>query len=202
MGKVKLYLAAFLLITAAAFLLYSNIFDAAFVYDDVVFRDNPSIHITHPGQLLDILFDRDGWRRAGLIYRLDHPQLKRAGIIIGGLVILVFSYWTHERNRIWHDPVTLWEDNVKKSPNRARVRGNLGHFNLAAVYFNFRDYEKAESVIRKGISIWPISSELYGLLGVTLYHKGKQTSARAALSHALDLDSSNGMAQLYMNKLQ
>lgn len=201
---------------------------------------------------------------------------------------------------MWQDPVTLWEDNVKKSPNRARVHGNLGkayldkgqyekarlkfekvikldsrllgaydnlatiyidhfrqydraraylneairrnpdypspylnlgvinlhlrqlpeaiinfkkvleldpenhlgHFNLAAAYFNLRNYEEAVSIIKKGINIWPGSSKLYGLLGVTWYHKGERAKAEAALTRALDLDPSNGMAESYMKKLR
>ncbi len=48
-------------------MIYSNIFDAIFVYDDVVFRDNPQVHISRPGQALDILFDWEVWRRVGFM---------------------------------------------------------------------------------------------------------------------------------------
>jgi Tfp pilus assembly protein PilF len=237
---------------------------------------------------------------AGFIHGFKHSKLKKAGIASGILVILVFSYWTYERNHVWQDPVTLWEDNVKKSPNRARVHGNLGkayldkkqyekarlefekvikldsrllgaydnlatiyidhfrqydraraylneairrnpdypspylnlgvinlhlkqlpeaiinfkkvleldpenhlgHYNLAAACFNLRNYEEAVSIIKKGINIWPGSSKLYGLLGVTWYHKGEKAKAEAALTRALDLDPSNGMAEYYMKKLR
>ena len=236
---------------------------------------------------------------AGFICSLEHTQIKKAGIAFGILIILVFSYWTYERNLVWQDPVTLWADNVKKSPNRARVHGNLGkayldkgqyekarvefeevikldsrllgaydnlakiyidhfrqydraraylneairrnpdypspylnlgvinlhlrqlpeaiinfekvleldpenhlgHFNLAAAYFNLREYEEAVSILNNGISIWPKSSKLYGLLGVTWYHKGDSAKAEAALTHALDLDPTNKMAEYYMKKL-
>ena len=235
---------------------------------------------------------------AGFIYSLKHPKLKVC-IALSVLVILGLSYWTYERNRVWQDPVTLWEDNVKKSPNRARVHGNLGkayldkgeydkarfefekvieldptllgaydnlakihidhlkqygkareylleaikrnpdypspylnlgvinlhlrelpeaitnfnkaleldpenhlgHFNLAAAYFNLRDYEKAVSTLKKGISIWPRSSKLYGLLGVTFYHKEGRANAKKALTRALDLNPANGMALYYMKKI-
>ncbi|MCP4667781.1 MAG: hypothetical protein GY849_15615, partial [Deltaproteobacteria bacterium] len=46
---------------------------------------------------------------AGCIAAFEHPLLKKAGILMGILIALLFSYWTYERNRIWQDPVTLWE---------------------------------------------------------------------------------------------
>lgn len=65
--STKFCLIVLLLITAISFLIYSKILNAPFLYDDVVFRDNPMVHISRPGQLLDILFDWEVWRRVGFI---------------------------------------------------------------------------------------------------------------------------------------
>jgi tetratricopeptide (TPR) repeat protein len=45
-------------------------------------------------------------------------------------VILVAAAATYSRAEVWADPVSLWEDNVRKSPNKAR-----GHFNLGFAYY-------------------------------------------------------------------
>ncbi|MCP4668488.1 MAG: tetratricopeptide repeat protein, partial [Deltaproteobacteria bacterium] len=237
---------------------------------------------------------------AGSIAAFEHPLLKKAGILMGILIALLFSYWTYERNRIWQDPVTLWEDNVKKSPGKARVHGNLGkayldkglyekarlafertieldptllgaydnlatiyidhfrdygrareflyealnrnpdfpspylnlgvinlrlkelpeavkhfekvlaldphsrlgHYNLAAARFNQREYDKALSILKKGITLWPRSSMLYGLMGLTYYHKGERAHAGTALTRALELDPSNRMAGACLDKIR
>ncbi len=42
------------------------------------------------------------------------------------LIIITLLIATYERNSIWGNEVALWEDVVKKSPNKARPHHNLG----------------------------------------------------------------------------
>ena len=46
------YFPVYLLMPGTSHLLYSHILNAGFVFDDVVFRDNPMVHITRLGQVL------------------------------------------------------------------------------------------------------------------------------------------------------
>jgi len=85
---------------------------------------------------------------SGFIYTLEPLKLRKVGIAIAVSVILLFSYWTHERNLVWQNPLTLWEDNVKKSPNKARVHGNLGK-----AYLDKGEYEKARIEFEKAIKL-------------------------------------------------
>ena len=64
-------------------------------------------------------------------------------------VTLLFSYWTYERNKVWQDELTLWEDVQQKSPNKARANLNLG---LAYVEKN-RAVE-AVPVLKKALSLY------------------------------------------------
>jgi Flp pilus assembly protein TadD len=48
------------------------------------------------------------------------------------LLACVWSLWTYQRNVIWSDAVVMWEDNVEKSPAKARVHANLGSAYLAS----------------------------------------------------------------------
>jgi tetratricopeptide (TPR) repeat protein len=105
-------------------------------------------------------------------------ELSYFGLVI---IILIFSYWSYERNKVWQDAVALWEDNAEKSPNHAMVHGNLGraymgagqfdkalietekslqlnpqltgaYYNLATIYMDyFRDYEKAEKYLKEAL---------------------------------------------------
>ena len=40
-------------------------------------------------------------------------------------VVVLFAYWTYQRNEIWQDTVTFYSDGVEKSPQKARPRFNL-----------------------------------------------------------------------------
>jgi len=42
------------------------------------------------------------------------------------VVTAMLLMWTHERNRVWGDRLTLWADCAAKSPNSARSHNNLG----------------------------------------------------------------------------
>jgi len=42
-------------------------------------------------------------------------------------VVMLCALWTYERNKVWGDAVFLWEDCVKKSPQKARPFNNLGY---------------------------------------------------------------------------
>jgi len=42
------------------------------------------------------------------------------------LIIIAFLIASYSRNMIWKDDLSLWEDIVKKSPNKARGYNNLG----------------------------------------------------------------------------
>ena len=66
---------------------------------------------------------------------LGRPPSKGLRILSGGVVVLlagVWSHWTYQRNVVWSDPVALWEDNVEKSPAKARVHANMGSAYLSS----------------------------------------------------------------------
>jgi len=57
-------------------------------------------------------------------------RMQRTGktreIVLLVLAVAVLSGGTFLRNAIWHDNMTLWEDEVKKSLGKGRVHHNLG----------------------------------------------------------------------------
>jgi hypothetical protein len=48
-------------------------------------------------------------------------------IAVCAVILLMLGVWTLQRNRVYRSQVTLWEDNFRKSPNRARVCVNLAY---------------------------------------------------------------------------
>ncbi|MEO8370828.1 MAG: hypothetical protein ABI806_16715, partial [Candidatus Solibacter sp.] len=49
---------------------------------------------------------------------------------LAGAIVLALGFTTHARAEVWSDPVTLWQDTVRKSPNKFRP-----HFQLAFAYY-------------------------------------------------------------------
>ncbi|MCX7735723.1 MAG: tetratricopeptide repeat protein [Candidatus Kapabacteria bacterium] len=109
---------------------------------------------------------------------------------VAGAFILVFSILTYTRNEVWKDELTLWNDVVKKSPQKARAYNNRGveHFqnkdynqaladfskalelnpkyyhtykNLGILYFKVRQHDKAIELYNKFIELFPFDSDIY-----------------------------------------
>jgi tetratricopeptide (TPR) repeat protein len=86
-----------------------------------------------------------------LVFR-NYPEKSRIIIFtVSIFIIILFSIITIQRNQIWASEVTLWNDTLKKSPNKIRPIINLAHayttfgsFDLAIRY-----YEKAMSINSK-----------------------------------------------------
>jgi tetratricopeptide (TPR) repeat protein len=50
----------------------------------------------------------------------QHPEWIRAAIGIFAVVLIAEAAGTHQRNKVWHNEVTLWSDVAKKSPHNTR----------------------------------------------------------------------------------
>jgi tetratricopeptide (TPR) repeat protein len=64
------------------------------------------------------------------------------------LLCLVFTAGTIARNRIWSDELVMWQDVLEKSPNKARVRYNVGF-----IYYTKFKPEKALPYIVRAVEI-------------------------------------------------
>mgnify|MGYP001813782420 FL=1 len=69
----------------------------------------------------------------------------RAIIPIGSIIVLLslLTGLTQARNQVWLSELSLWEDAVKKSPNKARARNNYGR-GLYALNNTFSEEAKRE----------------------------------------------------------
>jgi len=78
-----------------------------------------------------------------------------------GILVLMFSAVTYQRNKIWLDEFTLWSDVVQKSPQKAR-----GHNNLGAAYKNLGNFNEAIQEFKTAFSLQPDYAEAHGNLGL------------------------------------
>jgi Tfp pilus assembly protein PilF len=142
----------------------------------------------------------------GLELVFEHRNYLPSMFAILGLVSLVFRYWKHswlpvislcvvgilftawtfERNSIWADEITLYQDCVEKSPQKARPRNNLG----AALSRQGRLPEAIDQ-FRTALKIKPDYADAHYNLGYALAQQGNLKEAIYHFSHSLRIESSN-----------
>ncbi|MBI4689826.1 MAG: tetratricopeptide repeat protein, partial [Nitrospirae bacterium] len=66
------------------------------------------------------------------------------------VIIIVLSIATYQRNLVWKDKISLWEDVIIKSPLKDRAHNNLGD-----VYYNKGWIDKAIEHYRIALKIRP-----------------------------------------------
>jgi len=105
-----------------------------------------------------------------LLYRI--PKLKWIGATFLFAVAITFCAWTYQRNIIWSDDVKLWQDCVKKSPNKPRQ-----HYNLGVVLARKGNLDEAIEHYRRALSFKPDYVDSYYNLGNALARKGDTEAA-------------------------
>ena len=66
------------------------------------------------------------------------------------VTLAIQPYWTFERNKVWADELTLWQDCLQKSPNKWRVHNNIGK-----EYFRRWETDKAIYHYQKALQLNP-----------------------------------------------
>ena len=97
-------------------------------------------------------------------------------------LVTVGSVWTYERNKVWRNRVTIWEDCVKKSPQKARPYNNLG-----AALADEGHYDEAVAHYHKALQISPYYPNATANLGLTLAKQGKIEEGITLLLKALQI---------------
>lgn len=103
-------------------------------------------------------------------------------IVLLCAVMALFSLWTYQRNQVWHDDITLWQDCVKKSPNKARTHNNYGLALLAG-----GRVDEAIAQCRQAVELAPNVPGLYNSLGKALVRKNMLDEAVVQFHNALSL---------------
>jgi len=114
-------------------------------------------------------------------------------IILLSLIIGCYSIMTYQRNEVWKDDLTLWNDIVHKSPHKARAYGNRG-----LLYYNQGNYTLALQDLNKAIALNPYYSQAYNNRGLIYSHEGNLGLALTEFTHAIEVNSSN--AEPYSNR--
>jgi Tfp pilus assembly protein PilF len=111
-----------------------------------------------------------------------HVPLVWLRVAMLGLVVLVWSVWTYDRNRVWASEEMLWRDCAAKAPYKARPHNNLGVL-LA------RQGKLAEATVHftTVLRLQPTFVTAHNNLGLLLAQQGKLAEATAHYVEALRL---------------
>lgn len=109
------------------------------------------------------------------IFRYAKTKYLRLGFSLLILsIIVIWSYWTWQRNQVWRSELTLWENNLSKTPQDARV-----NFNVGVAYKNIKDWDIAIKYYRRALdlNLRIDLDQAYNNLGVALHHIGESKEA-------------------------
>lgn len=121
-------------------------------------------------------------------------------LIIPIILIIIFSFTAYKRNFVWKSELTLWEDALKKSPNKARVLNNIG-----LQYALVGRFKEAHDLFKKSIQIKSTYVISLNNMGTCLSSMGEYDQAITYFERAIEAESfnteyHNNMGLAYMNK--
>jgi tetratricopeptide (TPR) repeat protein len=119
---------------------------------------------------------------------LADAKTKARVTALGGLVILLIplANWTHDRNLVWSDAVTLNADIARKSPGKARAQHNYA----LALREAGRPID-AMRIAREALQSHPREDKLHALLADALMDLDRPQEALREFQTALNLNPDN-----------
>jgi tetratricopeptide (TPR) repeat protein len=99
------------------------------------------------------------------------------------MMIVCNSVLTYQRNKVWKDGLTLWNDAVGKSPYKARPYNNRGR-----AYDDQGNFTQAVSDYNKAIGIDPQYADAYYNRGMIYYNRGSMTQAISDFTKTIEID--------------
>jgi tetratricopeptide (TPR) repeat protein len=134
---------------------------------------------------------------AALPFSLGRWVPPRLALSILLLAVGVFGYLTFERNKVWKDDWTLWNDVIQKSPNKARPYNNRGRAFLqaGAVDRAIADFDVA-------LALDPQQGPAFNNRGNAFLLLGQYEKAIADYDKALEVGLTNtaDLTRLYYNR--
>jgi Flp pilus assembly protein TadD len=129
--------------------------------------------------------------------RINNRIADRAIVITFFLVIMAFAVTAYARNLVWQNEITLWEDVVKKSPNKARPHNNVGVI--------YRKQGRLDDAIKEyliALKIAPDYADAHNNLGAAYGQQGRFDEARKEFLKAIKIKPNNvsvhkNLAQIY-----
>jgi len=163
---------------------------------------------------------------SGAYYIFGKNSIKTMVIVLT-MIIACNSVLTYQRNKVWRDDLTLWDDAARKSPHKARPyngrgdayldQGNLtqamsdynkaieldpnmaeAYSNRAIVYINYSNFTQAIVDLNKAIKLKPNNAKAYNSLGSIYLKQGNLIEAMSDYNKAIEINPN--IAEAYSNR--
>ena len=135
----------------------------------------------------------------GALLLKSNKKVMIASILV---IIVAYSFSTHERLKVWKNNMTLWSDTVEKSPDSVIAHTNYGAALLDAGKFDDAKRELLVALRLKRMSFEQVSA-IFNLLGVIEVRNGYYENAEEYFEKALtanpkNITAYNNVGYLYM----
>lgn len=125
---------------------------------------------------------------AGWLVKSGFDAVKRVGLKISlSLIFILLLAWygrlTVERNRAFHDPLTLWKISVRNNPFSEQIHGNLG-----AAYIDNKEYAAGEKEVLTALRMAPENPVNHYNLGYLYLITGREREGIKEMARAAELD--------------
>ncbi len=127
------------------------------------------------------------------IYYLCEKRTGKLMVVVMLVIISNYALLTYRRNFIWQDEFTLWNDVVRKSPQKARPYNNRG-----TIFYRQGNAALAIADFTQAIKIYPNYADAYYNRGTIFGKQGKFTQALADLTRAIAITPND--AEIYNNR--
>jgi tetratricopeptide (TPR) repeat protein len=101
----------------------------------------------------------------------------------GAALVALLASLTFARARVYHDPLTLWQDTLTKNPQSWMV-----HLNLARAFADAGDEPRAQMEFEQAVALGPDVAETHWNMGINLFRRDKYDAALSEYGEALKLD--------------
>jgi Flp pilus assembly protein TadD len=109
---------------------------------------------------------------------------------IAALLILILATASWQRNQVWRDEISLWQDTAEKSPDKPRP-----HYNLGKALLSAGATEAALSSINRALQLDPENVEAHNNLGAAFDRQGWTEQAIVEFNIALQLQPRYAIAR-------
>lgn len=116
--------------------------------------------------------------------------LKKPFYILGALALIWYSYLAVSYSRIWVDDQTFYVNTARRASNNAWARSNL-----AAVYLNDREFDKAWQEAKAALAIHDKYPPTLNVIGQLYWSEDNFKEAETAFKKALEYDIANRNAR-------
>lgn len=101
-----------------------------------------------------------------------------------------------QREKKFEEALQLYKKAIKQSPSEDL------YVDAGSLLGKMQKYENAQTILEKGLQIYPQSKSLKNLLALISFRKGDKVKAKTLLTEVLAADEKNGFAKKWLEKIE